>query len=303
MHESLSTTARSQASTLGESFSTVLRIIRKMGRILTSIAQAVHHRKKLAAHASHLPSLSEADRSIVQSLYDEGVYITSLEALGMEANTELLEAASRVVPTLDEKPGISGIDIHAKTSDLVSQPDLYRWGLQERLLDIVDCYLGLPAVFNDIHCRRDFANGVKAGSRLWHVDSYDHRILRVFVYLSEVSETTGGFQYVSRKSKPWLIPILEQFGTSPEWLVDRLFSPSEIRTCTGRKGTVVFAATGSVLHRGKLPTTGERLTLVFNYNTREVKKAEEAKPSVTSEQLREIATNCTPRQQRSLLWF
>jgi hypothetical protein len=303
MRISLLDDTQGQSSTLGGFFLKIFRGVRKIGRVFYEIAGAIRHRKVLAAHADQLPQLSESDAAIIQALDEEGVYVTTLEALGMESNTELLEAASRVVPTLAEIPGKSGIDIHASTSDLVAQPDLYRWGLQERLLDIADCYLGLPAVFNDVHCRRDFVNGIIAGSRRWHVDSYDHRILRVFVYLSEVSETTGGFQYVSRKTKRWLIPILEQFGTVPAWVIDRLFSPDQIKTCTGGKGTVVFAATGAILHRGKLPTTGERLTLVFNYNTREVKKAEEAKPTVTSEELREIAKNCTPRQQRSLLWF
>ncbi|MCU0551005.1 MAG: hypothetical protein MUC48_16790 [Leptolyngbya sp. Prado105] len=303
MRISLLQDTQSRGSTLGNFCATFFRAIRKVGRIVNEMIGAIHHRRKLADYADLLPQLGESDAKIVQALHEEGVYVTSLETLGMEANLALLEAASRVVPTLAKTPGESGIDIHAKTSALVAQPDLYRWGLQERLLDIADCYLGLPAVFNDLHCRRDFVNGVKAGSRLWHVDSYDHRILRVFVYLSEVSETTGGFQYVSRQSKRWLIPILEQLGTVSEWLVDRLYSPNQIKTCTGGKGTVVFAATGAILHRGKLPTTGERLTLVFNYNTREVKKSEEAKPTVTSEELREIAKNCTPRQRRSLLWF
>ncbi len=285
------------------SFEIIPRLIRKLGRVITNCFEAIKHRKKLAEYASYLPVLSKTDAAIVQSLLDEGVYVTSLEALGLDSNSELLEAADWVVSTLPDRPGKSGIDVHAKTADLLAQPALFDWGLQERLLDIVESYLGLPAVFNDIHCRRDFANSIQSGSRLWHVDSYDHRILRVFVYLNEVTETTGAFQYISRRSTRWLVSILEQFGKVPDWVIDLLIAPTQIKTCTGTKGTVVFAGTGSILHRGKLPTDGERLTLVFNYNTREVKKAEEAKTIVKPEQLSAIAQSCTPRQQRSLLWL
>jgi len=70
---------------------------------------------------------------------------------------------------------------------------------------IVENYMGLPIAFQGIHFRRDFANKSPVTTEFWHQDLENRRILKVIIYLSDVSEEHGLFEYIP---KPRVSPLL-----------------------------------------------------------------------------------------------
>lgn len=279
------------------------RIPHKLARLASLVPSELAFRVDLAKHACNLPTLSEADLAIVNALKHEGVFMTSLDALSLPSTAAMLKATESLLPKLPAFPDQrSGFDAHVRQADILDYPDLFLWGLDQRLLDIIEHYIGLPVAFNDIHIRKDFANGVKAGSRLWHVDSYDRRILRIIIYLSDVSDTGGPFEYISKQSTKFAVPILEKFGTIPDGIVERIVSPPCIKPCLGPAGTVIFAATSDILHHGTVPTASNRYTLIFNYNSRHPKILEEARPLAPRAKLVSIADQFSRAKRECLLW-
>jgi hypothetical protein len=280
----------------------LLRLPNKLTKLAASIPQEIAYRSELAQYASQLPSLSSENLAIVNALETEGVFATSLDALALPSTAGMLRAAEGLIPGLPNVPSArSGFDVHAEQAEILKHPALFQWGLEARLLDIAESYLKLPVAFNDIHLRKDFPNGVKAGSRRWHVDSYDHRILRIIIYLNDVDETGGPFQYISRRATKNIVPVLEQFGTLPDSMVG-LMNPANFRSCTGPKGTVLFIATSRIIHRGKPPTASDRTVLVFNYNSKRLKRPQEGKPLTARADRLAIANFLSQRQKQCLLW-
>lgn len=279
------------------------RIPHKLANLASLIPSELAFRVELKKHAWNLPTLSEADLAIINALKQEGVFMTSLKTLSLPSTAAMLKATESLLSKLPAFPDQqSGFDAHVSQAYILDYPDLLLWGLEERLLDIVEHYIGLPVAFNDIHIRKDFANGVKAGSRLWHVDSYDRRILRIIIYLRDVTITGGPFEYISRQPTKLAVPILEQFGTIPDGVIERFISPYYVKPCLGAAGTVIFASTSDILHHGTVPITSNRYVLVFNYNSRQPKRAEEARPKAPRDRLFSIAGHFSDRQRECLLW-
>lgn len=279
------------------------RIPHKLASLASLIPSEFAFRVELAKYASNLPTLCSADLAIVNALKQEGVFMTSLDALSLPSTAAMLKAAENLLPKLPAFPDQrSGFDAHASLASILDYPDLFLWGLEQRLLNITERYIGLPVAFNDIQIRKDFANGVKAGSRLWHVDSYDRSILRIMIYLRDVSDTGGPFEYISRRSTKFAVPILEHFGAIPDGIIERFVPPSLVKPCVGPAGTVIFAATSKILHHGVVPTTSDRYTLIFNYNSRRPKISEEARSKAPRERLVSIAGQFSQRQKECILW-
>ncbi|MBD2259145.1 2OG-Fe(II) oxygenase [Pseudanabaena sp. FACHB-2040] len=220
----------------------------------------------------------------------------------MPDTAAMLQAAESILPKIADQPGQTGYDIHASQDLVLERPELFAWGLHDRILNIAEAGMGVPAAFNDIHIRRDFANGVKSGSRLWHVDSYDHRILRIIIYLSDVSKTGGAHEYIPRQKSRFWVTVLEHFGTIPDKVMEKLGLQKHVRSCPGPKGTVIFSMTSRVLHRGTVPQDSERYTLIYNYNSRSPKRPQEASPRVPRDRLMNIVQQFPKRQQDCMLW-
>ncbi|MFY9462678.1 MAG: hypothetical protein WAP52_00645 [Candidatus Sungiibacteriota bacterium] len=100
-------------------------------------------------------------------------------------------------------------------------------------------------------------------SQRWHRDSEDKKMLKVFVYLTDVNERGAGpFMYVrgSQHGGRWrhLFPQRPPAGSyPPSGAVERAVPEKDIALCLAPRGTVIFCDT-SGLHRGGYSTTMER---------------------------------------------
>jgi hypothetical protein len=232
--------------------------------------------KALREHESALPALNSMDSKIVDELVRSGICMTSLESLAIPNTGNIFKAATKIKEGLKEIASLpinqNNSTIYATADLLMSYPELFYWGLDERLLKIAERYLGMPVAYDGILFTLSIADGTEYGVRDWHKDVEDRRMMRVCIYLNDVDENGGPFQFMQSDTNLQIGNLEQDKDTC---LYDKTtkklsyLSPSDcIRTCTGPAGTVIFADTARHYHRGKPPTQSHRFAIFFSYFSR-----------------------------------
>ncbi|GAB1539069.1 hypothetical protein NUACC21_17340 [Scytonema sp. NUACC21] len=256
-------------------------------------------------HTNDLPALCATDLALVETLKTEGVAITSLEALSIPSTPQMLKAAKTLMPKI---PRISFEDknefvVHASPQQMMEYPEIFLWGLEQRLLNIVENYLGLPVAYHGAYYRRDIANNVEKKSRLWHMDSEDRKLLKIIIYLNDINEDKGPFQYIPQPLTLNVARALRyKYGYLRDTTMRRVISTSHYRSCTGPSGTVVFAGTASVFHRGKIPVASDRYAIFFDYTSRQPKFPFYCKSSLPQEDLLLLSGKVSEQQKQYVFW-
>ncbi|MBG1270056.1 phytanoyl-CoA dioxygenase [Nostoc sp. WHI] len=224
-------------------------------------------------HSRNLPVLEGCDRNILNALKKDGVCVTTLADLGLNSSSELLNAAYHQLSQM-ENPNNDHLDEKLpQISTVTGLPEFYTWAREKRLLNIIENYIGLPIAFHGVHLRKDFNNKHQFGTLLWHSDSEDRRIIKIFIYLNDVEEQTGPFEYIPRSLtslfswnyfrlyyKLWKSGYM---GIDDEE-VKSVIPKSAWKSCPGPAGTVIIVDTKNVLHHGTVRTE-DRLALFFCY--------------------------------------
>ena len=81
---------------------------------------------------------------------------------------------------------------------LMDFPEIYMWGLERRLLDLIENYVGLPIRYHGADLRREVADGKLNDVRQWHIDAEDRRMFKCILYLNDVEEGGGPFMFLPR---------------------------------------------------------------------------------------------------------
>jgi hypothetical protein len=218
-----------------------------------------------------MPVLSTEDQMIVRNLERTGVHVCALDDLRVDGSDTILSICDSLthplagIPVPDDDYVVS-----ARAEDVIANPRLIRWGLDERLLAIVRTYIGTPISYRGLTVRRDVVGGPLAETRMWHRDSEDNRIVKIIVYLNDIGEDGGPFEFVPVKWTPatWRVPYVNSSRVS-DVEMRRLVPPAHWTPCTGARGTVVFVDTCRVFHRGRVAEKEDRRTLFYCYNSRQ----------------------------------
>lgn len=249
---------------------------------ISGLNSELSYRLALVKHARNLPALLERDGLIVDALKRDGACVTSLAELGLPSTTQLLQAANSYLPSMvtprDSHAGYKLPQIYTVT-DL---PEFFVWGIEERLQNIIENYIGLPIAFHGVHLRKDFPNDQQLQTLLWHKDSEDRRIIKVIIYLNDVTEKHGYFEYVPMRYS--LLDKLRDYRVDYElWRTNylgindeklsKIIPKSAWKSCPGKAGTVIFVDPRKVLHHGTIRTE-ERSTLFFVYTAKSPKRPE-----------------------------
>ncbi|MFW9263200.1 phytanoyl-CoA dioxygenase [Nostoc sp. CALU 546] len=224
-------------------------------------------------HSRNLPALEECDRNILNALKKDGVYVTTLADLGLNSTSELLKAAYHQLSQM-ENPNNDHLDERLpQIYTVTGLPEFYAWGIEKRLVNIIENYIGLPIAFHGVHLRKDFKSKHQFGTLLWHSDAEDRRIIKIFIYLNDVEEKTGPFEYIPRSLTPlfsWKYFQLyyklyksRYMGIDDEE-VKAVIPKSAWKSCPGPAGTVIIVDTKNALHHGTIRTE-DRSTLFFCY--------------------------------------
>lgn len=223
---------------------------------------------KRESYQHRLPQLSSQDDQIVSTLWQEGVYITSLTELGLPHTKRLLKEMIVLHPHLytisnlnNWREGIPGLRKFLHTEILL-------WGLGERLLDIVENYIGLPLLFHGADLRRDAADAPLTDARQWHRDIDDERMIKVIIYLNDVGQTGGPYEYIPRSYTEHLNTALDyKSGFISDEAIAEIVSPQNWQTCAAKAGSIIITDPCNVFHRAK-PAQRNRYSITFGYTSR-----------------------------------
>ena len=111
----------------------------------------------------------------------------------------------------------------------------------------------------------------RISSQRWHRDYNDKHLLKVFLYLVDVDESMGPFQYVagSQPGGPYADawawqPLGQNYPTEEE--LEARVPATAVQTFTGPAGTLVFCNTAG-FHRGGFSTTNPRVLATATYSS------------------------------------
>ncbi|MDM9585534.1 phytanoyl-CoA dioxygenase [Nostoc sp. GT001] len=224
-------------------------------------------------HSRNLPALEGCDRNILKTLKKDGVYVTTLADLGFNSSSELLKAAYQQLSQM-ENPNNDHLDEKLpQICTVTGLPEFYAWAMEKRLLNLIENYIGLPIAFHGVHLRKDFPSKHQFGTLLWHSDAEDRRIIKIFIYLNDVKEKTGPFEYIPRSltslfSWNYIRLFYKLWKSGYMGIDDEEVKPvipkSAWKSCPGPAGTVIIVDTKNALHHGTVRTE-ERSTLFFCY--------------------------------------
>jgi ectoine hydroxylase-related dioxygenase (phytanoyl-CoA dioxygenase family) len=140
-----------------------------------------------------------------------------------------------------------------------------------QLLDVANAYLQLWSKIEYVdlwYTPPQPADAERRASQRWHRDFDDRYLLKVFVYLTDVDQETGPFEYVPRSQPggaydelwPWH-PMSESYPPQEE-LTAKI--GDSVKTFTGPKGTMILCNT-SGFHRGGFVTGKPRVLATATY--------------------------------------
>lgn len=227
------------------------------------------HRRARANHVARLPRLHPTLQAIHRQLDATGVVQFPLTDLGLPID-DTVRAADAHVETLRRRAGPLGTDEVVSDEDLLSSAEPFLFGLSPALLDLAECYLGLPVAYLGVNVKREVANGLHKGARLWHADPEDERVLKLIVYLNDVDGDSGPFEALDARFSEEARKELRYAWAStctPEVLA-RVASPSQWRSYTGPRLTAILCDTARCLHRASPPTARDRYSMTFSYLSR-----------------------------------
>jgi hypothetical protein len=234
------------------------------------------------------PQLDDVQQGIVDRLHDEGYATLPLSELDEGVWEELEADAARFVAETEaglaseHEGGESSLRRRAGKEFLVRK---YAWGVQlglddpwlrlgtnPRLLDLANAYLGMwsKLEYVDVWYTPPAAADERRSSQRWHRDFNDRHLLKAFVYLVDVDEETGPFEYVPRSAPggelerlwPWR-PLGDNYP--PENELEQRIDGRAV-TFTAPKGTIIFCNT-SGFHRGGFARANPRVLATFTWDS------------------------------------
>lgn len=286
----------------------IQRIPNKLKRIfiefpIFKIGSELIYKKEIEKHVNHLPNIPPKHLTLLDSLRQEGAFVTSLQALEIPSTSLLLASSEKLLPELLPYSSNKEYVINLPLFKLMKFPEVFLWGLEERLLNIIENYIGLPVLYHGAHFRREIANGKTIGVRQWHTDVEDRRMVRIIIYLNDVNLNGGPFEYISKHLTSLLRQTLQySSGFVSDELIKTIVPISDWKPCTGDSGTIVFSDTRNVFHRAKPPVAADRFSITFSYTSRRPITIF-SKVILSRDELLKISSRLSRRQRKCILGY
>jgi len=226
--------------------------------------------------------LSKEARRVKDDLNAHGVAMTSVDALlaSNRCYPELLEAIQILENDIEEEldtarsssedTGAIGrkvfnVELLGRRPTFDGSSVYARFALQQEILDLANSYFGMYTNLRYYNVWHTFATDcAPRESQLWHRDREDFHVLKMFLYVSDVDETSGAFNYVSgthpKGKRRQLAPYFLEGGVarSNDEQMAEAVSPEHWKKCTGPRGTIIFADTRGY-HKGGLARSRDRI--------------------------------------------
>ncbi len=245
------------------------------------------NRKSRALYESERPQLDDVQRRILADVEAEGYSTVAFtELFGDEQWQELEAMRDRFVAETEADLAKGGenvrvragkefvVRLHSYGAQLSLDDPWFRAAASRRLLDIANAYLEMWSKLEYVdvwYSVPQSADAQRRSSQRWHRDYNDQHLLKVFLYLVDVDESMGPFQYVP-DSQPggqyagawsWE-PLGQNYPTEEE--LETVIPSSSVRAFTAPKGTLIFCNTAG-FHRGGFSTTSPRVLATATYSS------------------------------------
>lgn len=227
------------------------------------------HRRALDLHAQFLPPIDDLEKSIVDQLANYGTCIIPLEHLELATTKEMMVNANALAEKLKQPVDLGKCEVRSNVKELRECPEILRWALEPRLLNIIENYIGLPILYQGFGVRRSLADGQYSGVRRWHIDWEDRRTIKVIIYLNDVEAGGGPYQYIRRSITEQAIKDLNYYnlGYLSDTEMSQVVDPTDWTACLAKKASVIITDTSSVFHRAQPPTERDRFSITFCYTS------------------------------------
>ena len=234
------------------------------------------------------PVLDDQQRTILAEVRDQGYALRSFSELFADPElwAALEQQRDRFVASTEADLASGGehvrvrpgkefvVRLHSYGVELGPDDPWFRVVASQRVLDVANAYLEMWSKLEYVDVWYSVPQPESAqriSSQRWHRDYNDKHLLKVFLYLVDVDESMGPFQYVagSQPGGPyadaWAWQPLGQNYPTEEQLEARI--PAEaVKTFTGPAGTFLFCNTAG-FHRGGFSTTSPRVLATATYSS------------------------------------
>lgn len=140
---------------------------------------------------------------------------------------------------------------------LTDIPSFYSLWLDERLLNIIEGYMGIRPHLVEAYLRRNFPAKYKVMNHFWHRDTnHPDFLLKAFIFFSDCKITNGPHEYISGSISDLTVSG-KPYYTDEE--VDSVYPPNSKNRIQSvvKAGTVILEDTRG-LHRATIPEEGFR---------------------------------------------
>jgi hypothetical protein len=238
------------------------------------------------------PSLNDVQRRLVHDLCVLGIAFARFDELGIDPEDweQLSQTSSRfahsaqVAHAMREYPAVAAsppstdaylVKLYPQQPTFAPSSPLLHVGLAPAVLDTVNGYLGMwsKLIYADMWHSIPVDVGRRIGSQRWHRDPEDRRMVKIYLYFSDVHAGAGAMEYVPgscttgagryRDLWPWQ-PRGARYPPDEDF--DRRVPASDRLACLGPPGTIIFCDTDG-FHRGGIATTGVRLVATWTFVT------------------------------------
>ncbi len=234
------------------------------------------------------PQLDELQQSILADVREHGYSLRSFADLFPEGDrwSALEEQRDRFVASTEAELAAGGEHVRVRPGkEFVVRLQSYGVELgaddpwfgavsSHRLLDIANAYVEMWSKLEYVDVWYSVpqpAAAERISSQRWHRDYNDKHLLKVFLYLVDVDEDMGPFQYVagSHPGGPYedawgWQPLGQNYPTEEE--LETRIPAAAVRTFTGPAGTLLFCNTAG-FHRGGFSTTKPRVLATATYSS------------------------------------
>jgi tetratricopeptide (TPR) repeat protein len=249
---------------------------------------------------SNKPNFSAVQNRVIEEALDTGIALTHIDELFDDKESQIIQAAQKQVtdfrssniaidliekiqacenfeddPDFNKTFKPSVVNYIACNGEIRANDPMVQMFLHNKILDITNAYNGMLSKIRNVNLWINPAIkgknlGVRKGSQLWHRDQEDEKILKCFIYLTDVDAESGALDYVKyskcipdrRNSE--LHPYPFSTGYPGKYIFDKHIDEKDIITASCKKGTIAFVDTNG-FHRGGYVTKDERIVLMATY--------------------------------------
>lgn len=256
------------------------------GRANDAIASAVasfHPPYQLPAAEGVLGNLSGQDLArIDEQLRQDGYYVfenalspefcDSVVRQSLELNYLIMgdEAVAKGAPQMGrfDRAAPQAAQYSATRDDTTDIPEVQQLISDPSILAVAQNYLSSKPIFTGIYL--GWSAAVKDtpdqnAAQEFHWDMERIRWLRFFIYLTDVGPENGPHCFVKGTHRTGAIPkdlLALGYVRHRDGAIIQRYGSDNYREFTGRRGTII-AEDSRGFHKGKMPTSGDRLLLAF----------------------------------------